>query len=149
MSIPDELMADWFQYISDASEEECQEIKNGLENGSLHPNETKKRLASNIVAFFHGEEAGKAMKEQFENVFKKKEIPDEIPEFKYKRGDLLVSILFDSNLLDSKGEGRRMVKQKAVSIMDGDKIEDSEFTCSEDMAGKIIKVGKRKFLKLL
>jgi tyrosyl-tRNA synthetase len=149
MSIPDKLMADWFKYVTDVNEQEYDEIKVGLSNGSLHPNETKKRLASNIVTFFHGEAVGKEMREQFENVFKRKELPDDIPEFSFTRGELLVSILFDSNTLASKGEGRRMVKQKAVSIMDGDKITDSEFVCTEEMSGEIVKVGKRKFLKLI
>jgi tyrosyl-tRNA synthetase len=89
------------------------------------------------------------MRGKFEDVFKKKQVPDDIPEFQFERGKDVVSILFDSGLLPSKGEVRRMVKQNAVRFMDGDKVQDPDLTLDDSFAGKIIKVGKRKFLQLL
>lgn len=149
MSIPDELMTEWFQYVTDITPKEFEEIKSGLEKGALHPNETKKRLASSIVSFFHGDGVGEEMRQQFENVFKKKEVPDDIPEYTFTRGELLVTTLLDANIIASKGEGRRLIKQNAIGVMGGDKVTDPEFSCEEELAGQIIKVGKRKFLKLI
>lgn len=149
MSIPDNLMIEWYQYLTDIGEEEFQKLKSGIESGSHHPNEAKKELASRIVAFFHGDDAGKEMRQQFENVFKKKELPDEIPEFEFNEGDMLVSVLESAGLLGSKGEGRRLIKQKAIGIVDGDKFSDTELKLDSSHKGEIIKVGKRKFLKLI
>ncbi|TNE95155.1 MAG: tyrosine--tRNA ligase [Deltaproteobacteria bacterium] len=149
MSIPDNLMIEWYQYLTDIGEEEFQKLKKNIEDGSYHPNEAKKELASKIVGFFHGEQVGKEMREQFENVFKKKELPDEIQEFSFTEGDMLVSVLETAGVLGSKGEGRRLIKQKAIGIVDGDKIEDTELKLDASFKGKVIKVGKRKFLKLI
>ncbi len=149
MSIPDNLMIEWYQYLTDIGEEEFQKLKKGIEDGSLHPNESKKELASRIVGFFHGEQTGKEMREQFENVFKKKELPDEIPEYEIKDGDLLVAVLESAGILGSKGEGRRLIKQKAIGIVDGDKIGDTEQKLDASFKDKVIKVGKRKFLKFI
>ena len=98
MSIPDELMIEWYQYLTDIGEDDFQKLKSGIENGKHHPNEAKKELASRIVGFFHGEEAGIEMRKQFENVFKKKELPDEIPEFEFRDGDMLVAVLESAGL---------------------------------------------------
>jgi tyrosyl-tRNA synthetase len=149
MSIPDNLMMEYFTYVTGISVDECEQIDKGLKDGSLHPNETKKRLATEIVGFFHGAEIGSQMREQFESVFKKKQVPDDIDEYALTAGQDLVSILVDSGLLASKGEGRRLVKQNAVGIVDGDKFTDSEAKLDDSYKGKVIKVGKRKFLKLV
>lgn len=149
MSIPDNLMIEWYQYLTDIGEVEFQKLKKNIEDGSYHPNEAKKELASKIVGFFHGEQVGKEMRGQFENVFKKKELPDEIQEFSFIDGDMLVSVLETAGVLGSKGEGRRLIKQKAIGIADGDKIEDTELKLDASFKGKVIKVGKRKFLKLI
>lgn len=149
MSIPDNLMIEWYQYLTDIGEDEFQKLKTGIEDGSHHPNEAKKELASRIVSFFHGEGVGQEMRQQFENVFKKKELPDDIPEFEFNEGDMLVKVLESAGVLGSKGEGRRLIKQKAIGVVDGEKFSDTETKLDTSFKGKVIKVGKRKFLKLL
>lgn len=148
MSIPDELMADYYRYISSFETAEVVEVIAGLEKGVLHPNETKKKLAMNVVDFFHGEGVGQEMRDKFEAVFKKGGVPDDAPEAQFPRGALLVDVLLDSGLLPSKKETRRMIQANAVGIVDGDKITDIEAVLDESFAGKVIKIGKRKFLKL-
>ena len=148
MSIPDELMENYAKYLADFSPEEAVAFINDLKAEKLHPNEAKKQLAIRIVAQYHGLEAGQQMREQFERVFAKKKLPDEVPEYKFERGDDLIAVLTKSKLLASNGEVRRMVKQNAVSIVDGDKIQDAAFAFDDSMTDKVIKVGKRKFLKL-
>ena len=60
-----------------------------------------------------------------------------------------MDVLVNSKLLSSKGEARRMIKQNAVSVVDGDKLTDGEFKITSDLIGNVIKVGKRKFVKLV
>ena len=149
MSIPDEIMIEYYQYIGDVEQEEFEQIKKGITDGSIHPNEAKKTLASKVVSFFHGQKAGEEMRVQFENVFKKKKIPDDIPEFKGEAGLQLVEVLMKSGLLSGKGEGRRLIKQNAVGFVDGDKVTDQDYHLKAEDIGQVIKVGKRKFLKLV
>lgn len=149
MSIPDELMENYFKYVANFTIDEAQSFVSRIKSQELHPNEAKKQLASRVVSMYHGEEQGQLMREQFERVFANKKLPDDILEFAFNRGQNLISILVASGLLDSNGEVRRMVKQNAVSIVDGDKITDAEITIDESYVGKVIKVGKRKFVKLV
>ncbi len=149
MSIPDKLMIEYAQFASSMGESEFLEFKKSLESGSIHPNIAKKTLASNIVSIFHGSEVGEQMRVQFEEVFKKKNVPDEIPEFKYERGANVSSVILGAKLLKSSSEVRRMVSQNAIGIVDGDKIKDHNFIIDESFEGKVLKIGKRKFLKLI
>ncbi|MFT6069290.1 MAG: tyrosyl-tRNA synthetase [Bacteriovoracaceae bacterium] len=148
MSIPDELMPEYYQYISSFDRGEIESILSGLKDGSLHPNEVKKKLAMNVVDFFHGEGSGASMREKFEAVFKKGGVPDDAPEIEFTRGALLIDILLEGGVVPSKKEARRMVEANAVGIVDEDKINNIEALLDESFAGKVIKVGKRKFLKL-
>jgi len=89
------------------------------------------------------------MREQFERVFAKKKVPDEIEEYLYKPGDTVISVMTGAKMVSSNGAARRMIKQNAVSIVDADKITSAELVIDESYRGKILKVGKRKFIKLI
>jgi len=148
MSIPDRLMGEYFQYLTDISPAEFEQITAGLEKGVLHPNETKKDLAQRIVTFFHGEEVGREMRTQFENVFKKGEVPEDTPTYSSATEDSLINVLVTLGLIDSKKEVRRLLQQNAIGFVDGDKITDESFVINSSSAGKVIKIGKRKFLRI-
>jgi tyrosyl-tRNA synthetase len=149
MSIPDKLMLEYFELLTNTSLEEISRFRAGLKEGDLHPNNLKKDLATLIVADFHGDEEAQKMRQQFENVFKRKKLPDVLDEYQYTRGDKLVNVLCDSGLLESRGEVRRMIRQKGIGIVDGEKISDEGMVLDETHSGVILKVGKRKFLKLI
>lgn len=149
MSIPDKLMPEYYQYLTDVGPHKLADIKAGLADESLHPNETKKQLAQLVVAFFHGAETGLEMREKFENVFKKRGAPADVPEFSYSDGETLINTLFAANIIASKGEGRRLVKQNAIGVMEGEKFKDADTILDVSYKDKIIKIGKRKFLKLI
>ncbi len=149
MSIPDAIMLEWWKYVGNLDATRFAEIEKGLKEGSLHPNECKKQLGVAVVSFFHGEEVGKAMREQFENVFKNKQIPDDVPEFKFERGLGLLDTLVAAKMVPSKAEGRRMIGQNAVSIVDGDKLTAIDHVIDESFVDSVLKVGKRKFVKLV
>lgn len=148
MSISDDLMIEYFKYVTEITHVEFDQIKNGLGKGDLHPNETKKKLAERVVSFFHGDDVALEMREKFENVFAKGKIPDDVQEFEFNRGDNIVTILWSAGIISSRGEGRRLIKQNAVGIVNAEKIKDPEFVPGETLVGKVIKVGKRKFVRL-
>ncbi|MBL7664688.1 MAG: tyrosine--tRNA ligase [Bacteriovoracaceae bacterium] len=149
MSIPDKLMLDYAKYAANMNKDEYEKFAKDLESNSIHPNIAKKLIAERVVALFHGAEKGHEMREQFERVFAKGKIPDEVEEFKFERGMGLVALLVACGALPSNSEARRMIKQNAVSVVDGDKLTDEKFLFTEDLKGKVLKIGKRKFIKLV
>ncbi len=146
MSISDELMWRYYELLSDLSMDEVKKLKNDVESGKLHPKVCKENFAQEITARFHGSEAGKRERENFNQVFSMHNLPQDMPEFKGSPDKSLADILLESGLCASKGEAKRLCKQNAVGIHDGEKISDPEhiFGTGE----YVIKVGKKRFLKL-
>lgn len=153
MSIPDELMLSYYELITTVSMEEIGRIKTGLENGSVHPRDAKRRLAREIVARFHGVSAASYAEEQFDLVFKQNSIPDDIPEFSISASDMtdgriwIVKLMVLTGLASSNGEARRLIKQGGVKL-DGTPVTDDnlELQISDSM---VLQVGKRKFARVL
>ena len=125
------------------------EIEEGLKSGGLHPNETKKELAMSVVSYFHGDEVAREMRQKFEAVFKKGGVPEDAPQIEIDQDKRILDVLVDSGLLTSKGEARRMIKQNAVGLVDGEKITSDEYMVGASLKGQTLKVGKRKFLKIV
>ena len=148
MSIPDKLMLEYYKYIAGVTAQEFFQIESDLASGSLHPNEAKKQLAQKIVSFFHGTDVAQEMRQKFEDIFKKGQVPEDAPVYEIKGGEGLTTLLVELNLVESKGEVRRLSKQGAISIVDGLKIENTDISLDPSWKGKTIKIGKRKFLKL-
>ncbi|WP_165172314.1 tyrosine--tRNA ligase [Adlercreutzia sp. ZJ242] len=155
MSIPDELMVKYYRLASTAPVEEIDAIEAGLAADELHPNKVKRALARNIVAAYHDEEAAVAAEEQFDLVFKKHDIPDDIPEY---AADLtpnaeglvyLAKLLNDAGLAQSTGEARRLIDGGGVKV-NGEALAAKTYNVEPSLlAGAVIQVGKRKFVKLV
>ncbi len=148
LSIPDNLIYNYFELATDVSKDELSEIKNKLEDGETNPRNLKRQLARTFVRMYYDEQTAKNAEEEFDKIFIKKDVPDDIPEFNLSAFpeinimDLIVKVEF----APSKGEARRLVMQGGVSI-DGEKINDIK-TSIKIKDGQILKVGKRKFAKL-
>ncbi len=149
LSVSDELMFRYFELVSDLSNRDIAELKEKVKTGTLHPKEVKKQLARQLTSRFHGQDAALTAESNFEKVFQKGGVPDEIPEF-ICSGDQdipLPQLLFDASLVKSTSDGRRMIKQNAVSI-DGDKVGDVHMVVAPQ--GEILlKVGKRRFCRVI
>ena len=149
MSIPDSMLLRYLQYAANANPQIVTNIKTGLENGELHPRNVKVDIAKRVVTLYYGEAAGIAAFEEFERIFKNKELPDEIEEVTVDCVDASTSInimdlLVQTKLAPSKKEARRLIEQGGVSL-DNEKI--SEPMSVQDISSKkLLKVGKRKFL---
>lgn len=151
MSLPDELMVRYYELITPISLEELQKIKQGLEEGTLHPRDVKMRLAREIVSMYHGTEAAQIAEENFKKVFQKGQLPDDIPEVTLTEPELkqnvwLPRLLVALEMTSSTSEARRLITQGAVKI-DGEKETDPTAQIAP-VDGMIIQVGKRKFAKL-
>lgn len=138
----------YYDLLSDLSTAEIEELKAGIESGKLHPKEVKMQLARELTARFHSEEAAQHAEQNFNQVFQQKGLPDDIPE-KAINGDeniWLPQLLVDTGLVSSSSEGRRMIKQNAVSV-DSEKVNDVNYMV-EAQGEVLLRVGKRRFCKV-
>lgn len=149
MSLPDHLMMKYFELITDLPLEKISEIKASLAAGQMHPRDAKMLLGRTIVRMYHGIGASERAQEQFISVFQKGSMPEEIPELQWNGNEEIniLELLVNVNLLPSKSEARKMIKNKGVKI-DGAKVEDPNLIVKVQ-EGMTMQVGKRKFIKLL
>jgi len=149
MSISDGLMFRYYELLSDLSEGAIQLLAQDMQAGKIHPKEVKKRLARELTSRFYGDEAGIQAEQSFEQVFKHHGLPEDIPEFTFRKNDgaiWLPKLLVEAGLTGSTSEARRLIKQQAVSL-DGEKVLDAEFSV-EPEGEVMVKVGKRRFAKV-
>lgn len=147
MSIPDELMMRYFMLVTDMSIEEQEKLSAGLADGSVHPRDTKMKLAYTIVRLYHGEAAEEAQN-HFISVFQKHALPEDIPEYAVELSDeptFIPAFLTAAGLTASNGEARRSIKAGAFKI-DGEKCGEENVVLKADM---VLQVGKRKFIRIV
>jgi len=150
LSIPDSLIYIYYELATDISSGELEQIKSQLNDPKINPRDLKRKLARTFVKMYYNEKAASEAEEEFDKIFIRKETPDDLPEFVLKHNSKELSILdliINVNFAPSKGEARRLVSQGGVSI-DGKKIDDINGMITI-RNGMILKVGKRKFIKIL
>jgi tyrosyl-tRNA synthetase len=144
MSLPDEVMPIYHRLITRFTAEEINKIEESLEKGEQHPRDVKMGLAAEITEIFYGIEEAKSAQDVFVKVFQQGDIPDEMPDYKLKKGQTVLDVLEDSGLIKSRGEGRRLIKQNGVRLDDTTLNDPNQ---SFPHPG-VLKVGKRKFLRV-
>lgn len=143
MSITDELMFKYYTLLSDMSLKDIEKMKQDIETGDFHPMTAKKNLAKEIVSRYHGTKAGIEAEEEFVRVFSNKNIPTDIQEYKIQ--GCFLDIILALNFASSKSEARRLAEQGGVHF-ENEKVYDLTLTPEHE---GILKVGKRKFAKLI
>lgn len=149
MSIPDELMAQWFLLAAAADPAEVDAIEAALADGTVHPGETKRSLARRIVSRYWGSELAEAAEAAFDRVFREKQAPEEIEQFPIapSPNQYLPALLADAGLVSSRSEGRRLIAQGAVKI-DGERVETEDVSTGQ-ISGRTVQVGKRRFIRFV
>lgn len=155
MSIPDELMPKYYRLATALPVAEVDEIEAGLAAGELDPNQSKRRLAREIIKIYHDEQAAADAEEQFDRVFKAHGVPEDIEVFDIvleddpeKGGVYLPKLLADLKLVASGGEGRRMIDQGGVKV-NGEVVAKGAYHMpASELAAATLQVGKRKWAKL-
>ncbi len=149
MSVSDDLMFRYYELLSSLELDEISALRKRMEAGEIHPKEVKVQLAMELVARFHGEEDAKKARDGFDAQFRRGEVPDNIPEYVLgsdRDAVFLPKVLKEAGLVKSASEARRLIKQGAVSI-DGEKVSAEEVSVGQP--GCVLKVGKRRYLKLV
>ena len=142
MSIPDALMANYLELLTDLPLEEVSRLTK-----TLHPREAKERLALLVTASYHGEDAAAHAAEGFRRVFSEKKLPDQMPELALAAGPVgLLKLLVEAGHAKSTSEARRLVAGGGVSI-DNEKLTDPKAEVAP-ADGAVLRTGRRRFARL-
>ncbi|MGB9750008.1 MAG: tyrosine--tRNA ligase [Caldisericia bacterium] len=146
MSIPDYLIIEYFELLTNIPPSEIEEYKKKMEKGE-NPMKYKLRLAKEIVTRYHTKKDADKEEEDFIKVFSKKEIPEDIETYTIDSDELnLIDFLKEKNIISSKNEGRRIFEQGGIYV-NNERFSDPSFKIK--ISGElIIKIGKRKFIKV-
>ena len=148
LSISDDMIEKYFLLAVDADDDTMKEVRRQLDDNSVNPRDVKRWLARELVTLYYDSETAVKAQEHFDRVFISKDVPDEMEEFKLTEKIQLLDILKNSGFIRSKGEGRRLIKQNAIKLngkICGDELTALAPGCDE----VVIKVGKRRFLKVI
>ena len=147
MSIPDDVMWDYFVMLSDLELDEIIETKQLVKTEQMNPFDVKKSLGKIITNELFDEELSKKAEESFNNITINKNIPDAIPEVNISAGEVhLPTFLTENNLTKSNSEARRLITSGAFKIND-EKFHELDIK-SVELLGKTLQIGKRKFLRI-
>ena len=147
LSIPDNLIFKYFRYVSNLSLKEINDYELSLKTNKINHRDLKRKLAREIVSIYHNNNAASQAEENFDIVIVNKGIPKDIKEVTIKNRIKLVDFLLGYDLVSSKGEAKRLIKQSAVKIND-DVVLDFHLNL-EVSTIYTIKVGKRRFIKII
>ena len=141
MSIPDDVMGEYYRLL----------LYEPLDAGR-HPGEAKRRLAQRLVARFHGEGAARDAEAHFDQLHVRREVPEDVPEARVEagpNGEVHLPALIAREFDVSTSEARRLLSQGGVKVdgqaVDGDRLD----LPIADLAGKVLQVGKRRFVRIL
>ena len=148
MSINDSMILKYYKLAVFADRDRIESVKLLLEDNSNNPRDIKRSLAKDLVARYYSEEKAKLAEAAFDQIFVKKDNPDNMPSYNLSSEINLVDILLSEKLIVSKGEGKRLINQNAVKV-DGKVCDDINQTISPSDEDIIVKVGKRRFLRIV
>src|SRR5262245_51031261 len=151
MSLSDDLMWRYYTLLTDLSAAEIEAMKAQVAAGTLHPRQAKVSLARRLVADFHGAAAADEAAAEFDRVFARHEVPDEVREVRLPSAGepfWIPRLLVTLDLAKSNGDARRLIQQGGVTL-DGARVVDPQATVpAAPGATHLVKVGKRHFVRV-
>jgi tyrosyl-tRNA synthetase len=154
MSIPDALIGRYLLLCTDTDPADVEMVESGLASGSLHPGEQKRALARSVVDIYWGAGAGGAAEEHFNLVHREREVPDDVeeksvPAVLVDNGRVWVpKLLVALGMAASNAEARRLIEQEGVRLGGHPVTPAQDEVALDDLRGKVLQVGRRKFVKL-
>jgi len=147
MSIADALMIDYFRLCTERPESDIAEFQKRLAAGE-NPRNIKVELAKDIIALYHSRAAAEEAAAEFDRIFRDKQVPDDMPEFKVPAAGInVIDLVVTAGLLPSKTEARRKLIEGAF-YLDNQRLTDAGLLIKVT-APAVLKIGKRRFLRLV
>jgi tyrosyl-tRNA synthetase len=151
MSLADKVMLDYFDLVTDVSNEEIAQFRADLATSRVNPRDIKMRLAREITGQFHNSEAALQAEREFQRVFQQRELPDDIPVYILKRSagraPSVSETVLAAGLAASRAEARRLMSQGGVRLED-EKMENED-GLDKVIDGSVLRVGRRRFVRLV
>ncbi len=150
MSLSDDLMWSYYELLTNLASRDIVRLQEEVKQGTLHPMDTKMRLAHMIVAGFHGEQAAQKAGEEFRRVFRDRQAPEEAPVHRLPQGPpkRIVTLLVELGLVSSRSEAERLIKQGAVEFQ-GEPLRDVRQAIALTRGAVwMLRVGKKKFVRI-
>ena len=144
MSVPDKAMGLYFRLVTRWTPDEIDELERGMASGALNPRDVKMKLAKEIVSIYHSPLAAEQAEAEFVRVFQQRDLPQEIPCYTLQPGQTILDVLVSGGLVPSRGEGKRMLQQRAVRL-DGDTLLEADVVFPHP---GVLQVGKRRFVRV-
>ncbi|MDD2333521.1 MAG: tyrosine--tRNA ligase [Mesotoga sp.] len=148
MSIPDSLMMKYFRLLTDKSDAELAEYDRELLNKAVNPRDIKLALGVEITSQFYGREIALNAEREFVNIFRNKELPEEMPEIKLPAESIsIVDLLVSHANISSRSEARRLIDQGGVRV--NDEVLDDIHSVLDVSDGDVLRIGKKRFYRLV
>jgi tyrosyl-tRNA synthetase len=149
MSWPDGVLGVAFELCTKMNLEEIKKIKNKLKDKNTNPRDFKMLLAYEVTRLNHGKDKADKAQEHFIKTVQKKEVPDEVKSVKLKVKSInILELLLELEMVSSKGEARRLIKQKGIKI-NGEAVESEDMEVELSKEAKLLQRGKRNFIKVI
>ena len=148
LSISDDMIKKYYKLAIFSDKDKLASIDKKLSDSSINPRDIKRDLARDLVSRYYDDNKAKKAEDAFDQIFIKKDIPDNIPTLTIDTDSNIIDVLVSQNLVSSKGEAKRLIAQNAVKI-DGEVCSDPAHVLKKDSDELVIKVGKRRFLRVL
>ena len=150
MSVPDKAMPIYHKLLLGWTDKQLVEFEQALQDGSLHPNEAKMKLAREIVSIFHSPEDSVASQKRWDEVFRSSDggIPEDITEEILSADERVLDILRRLEMVSSGKEAKRLMEQNGIRLNE-EPVKDATTIISLEMLPAVLQVGKRKFVRLV
>jgi tyrosyl-tRNA synthetase len=158
MSLPDELITSYYEYLTDVPDADIAEMTRAMESETVNPMDFKKGLAHRITTTFHDSDAANVAQAHFEQVVQRRDLPDEIPEVKLEALGLSASasisapqLVSRTQLSSSNSEARRLLIQGAVEVIRSDGTRETANVGDEVtlQPGDVVRAGRRRFVRIV
>jgi tyrosyl-tRNA synthetase len=145
MSIPDELIWPYYELLTDLAPADIASLQQRVQAGQTHPMDAKTQLATKIVADFHSEEAARKAAEEFDRIYRKRQLPSQMKNYDFdtEGNPKLSRYILMTGLAESRSQAERLIKQGAVE-WDQKKVTDPAFVVDMTQKGDhTLRVGKK------
>lgn len=144
MAVRDELILKYFKLCTDVADEEITVIEKELSTG-INPKAIKMRLAREMVTLYYNTQIALDAEANFEATFAKGGVPDDVLKIESDATALLADVLIEAGVVVSKTDFKRLVKEGAISIVEGEKVND---IAALAVPG-VYRVGKKRFVEIV
>ena len=148
MSINDSMILKYYKLAVFADRKKVNEVKSLLKDDTNNPRDIKRSLAKDLVKKYYSEKEADLAQSSFDQIFVKRDNPENMQIRKIDSDVGLLELITEEGLVASKGEGKRLLNQNAIKI-NGQVCNDINFVISSSEEEFVIKVGKRRFLKVI